>query len=226
MIKTVFTDIDNTLLDFNKSASEAMKTALLKRGVEYTEEMFDVFLRINDYLWTELENGALTKEELHKVRFQLIFKELDIDLETEPVETEFRGLVAEIAKPVSHAEEMLSYLSSKYPVYAVSNASHNQQLKRLKSAGMSGYIKEVFTSEQIGCQKPAYRFFDECFKRIDNPPAPEEALIIGDSLSADICGGINYGMKTCWFNYKNEAMPNDIAPDYTIYSLKEMTKLL
>ncbi len=44
----------------------------------YAEAMFPVFEKINNSLWGQLERGTLSYEELISIRWDMIFKELDI----------------------------------------------------------------------------------------------------------------------------------------------------
>ena len=223
MIKAIFTDIDNTLLDFNKCAEAAIKAAMAEFCVKFQDKIVDIFHKINNELWIKIEQGTLTKEELFKIRWNMIFEKVGIKADGEAFDTRFRELLHEGAEPVENAGEMLGYLSEKYPVYAVSNAFHNKQAIRLEKAGMLRYIKKVFISGQVGYLKPSKEFFDICIKEASVEPG--EVLIIGDSLTADISGGINYGLKTCWFNYKNEPLPDSIKPDFVVNSLDEIKNL-
>ena len=50
--------------------------------------------------------------------------------------------------------------------------------------------------------------------------------IVGDSLSSDIQGGINYGISTCWYNPIGEENKTGLKPDYEIKNLRELFKLL
>ena len=225
MIKAVFFDIDNTLLDFRKNAAITIKKCLEIFGHEYTNEIFDTFYAVNDLFWKKIEKGTLTKEKLHRIRWKTIFNKLGINIDGIEFEKYFVAGLADAAEPVDDALHVLSYLSSEYNVYAASNASYEQQRKRLKLAGMDGYIKEIFVSEKIGFQKPDKRFFEGCFSYIEGI-IPEEAIIIGDSLTADIIGGINAGMKTCWFNPFGVELTSDVSPDYIISSLKEIMNIL
>ena len=50
----------------------------------------------------------------------------------------------------------------------------------------------------------------------------EKTIIIGDSLSSDIQGGINAGIKTVWFNPERERNNSGITPDYEVHTLKEV----
>ncbi|MCA9918126.1 MAG: HAD hydrolase-like protein, partial [Anaerolineales bacterium] len=57
-----------------------------------------------------------------------------------------------------------------------------------------------------------------------NQPAKQEVLIIGDSLSSDILGGINYGIDTCWFNPNGQT--TDLPITYEIKVLSQLSKIL
>ena len=54
----------------------------------------------------------------------------------------------------------------------------------------------------------------------------ERCVMLGDSLTSDIRGGINAGVKTCWFNPKRRPNPGPIQPDYEIHELSEFPPLL
>lgn len=224
MIKAIFIDIDNTLLDFNQSAKVAMQTAFTKNHIPFTDDMFPVFQAVNDALWLEIEQGNLTREGLFQVRWNKIFQILHISMDGEKFEPQFIALLKTVAEPVPGAKALLAQLSANYPVYAVTNALHQQQLIRLENAGMLSYISKVFSSELLGVPKPSKAFFDACFAELEGL-LPAEVLMIGDSLTADIGGGISYGMQTCWFNYKAEPLPADMHPDFVVNSLEEILSL-
>ena len=96
---------------------------------------------------------------------------------------------------------------------------------RLASSGITKYFKDIFVSETIGFNKPSREFFDLCFSRIPDFDA-RRALIIGDSLTSDIRGGINCGVRTCWFDPKGLPPRADIPADYTVRSLAEIPALV
>ncbi len=76
-ITAVFIDIDNTLLDFDGYVRQTMKSGFeifsLKR---YEPYMYDVFTRINNALWKEIERGELTFAELEKCQMEQNFSKL------------------------------------------------------------------------------------------------------------------------------------------------------
>ena len=77
----------------------------------------------------------------------------------------------------------------------------------------------------MGCAKPEKRFFDLVAAAIPNFD-PKEALVIGDSLSSDIRGGINAGLDTCWFNPAGKTAPADMEITYTVSRLADMKAIL
>ena len=201
MIKAILIDIDNTLLDFDASAHAAIKEGFEDRGLEFCDNVIDVFHKINNSLWKRLELGELSKQGLFDVRWNMIFDALGIKADGVEFETYFRAYLFSSAIPMDGAMDILCYLAGKYPVFAASNGTHLQQINRLTNADMLKHIKEVFTSQALGVQKPEKEFFDKCLCQMDCKPC--EVMMIGDSLSADIKGAKEAGLMTLWFNPKN-----------------------
>lgn len=225
MIKAVLIDIDNTLLDFLKSAKLAIKQCFEAEGLTFTEECFNTFYEINEDIWKQIERKELTKEEMYKIRWVKIFAALGIDRDGIEFEKFFRSTLSGIAEPVDNAYELLDYLYGKYPLYAASNSSYQHQIGRLTKSNMLKYFEDVIVSEKAGCLKPAKEFFDYTLEKAGNP-LPHEVVIIGDSLTADIDGGCSYGLKTIWFNPDKLPTPEKPHPDYTVNSLLEIKNIL
>ena len=137
----------------------------------------------------------------------------------------FENGVANHACPVEGAYDLLDYLQDKYYLYIVSNGFRFVQESRLKIGNFEKYFDGVFVSEDIGIPKPAKEFFDYCFENINHPPK-DDVILIGDSITADILGGINYGIDTIWFNKNNEPLPENINPTYTVNTLEEIKNIL
>ena len=201
MIKAVIIDIDNTLLDFDKSSFHAIELAHKMQNLQFDNTILSEFLKTTEKFWAKIEKGEITRETLYKERWKEIYTNLNINADGPKTEALYRKLLYECAFEIEGAREILEYLSKKYVVCVASNAPYNQQVARLKKIGFDKYISHVFISEEIGADKPNTKFFDVCFSRL-NTILPNEAVIIGDSLSADIIGGKNYGLKTCWFDLK------------------------
>ncbi len=225
MIRTVFLDVDNTLMDFNECAHLAMKKTFLEAGIPYREDMFPVFIKTNDELWHEIEKGTLTRDELHQIRWVRVFSRLGIDYDGVAFEKMFLRHLETTPALIPGALELLEYLSKKYTLCLASNASYKPQTKRLAHSGILPFVQHVFISEIMGVSKPKKGFFDICFSEIPDAK-PEESIMIGDSLHADIGGAAEYGMKTCWFNFYNQPVPEGLSADYVVSSLDEIMTFL
>lgn len=222
-VKAVLIDIDNTLLDFNKCATECIRLAFQKFNLEFNDQTFSVFKRVNDALWLEIENRTLTKKELHQVRFNRVLKALGLEYDGWEVEQEFLANLKECAIPVDGALDLMQYLSKKYIVCTASNSFYNQQVKRLTTAGIYSYVDHMFISEVIGHEKPSSAFFLECLDRL-NITDKNQVVMIGDSLTADIKGGKEFGITTIWFNPEN--LPKTDDCDIVINRLEQIKNYL
>ena len=224
-ITTIFMDVDDTLLDFKECAREDVRSCCLKNGITYSDDLFEFFLSRNVILWKRIEDGLLTVEELHRTRWAGIFHDLGIEADGPAFENDFIAGLRETSVPVKGAHEVMKYLYSNYKVFVVSNASNLQQSTRLGKAGLMQYVDGVFGALDIGHIKPSREYLDYCFAQLDGTK-PQQTVIIGDSLNADISGGITYGLHTIWFNIRNVEPSDSTFPDYTIHSLSELSSLL
>ncbi len=225
-IKAILLDVDNTLLSFDAYVRQSMKDGLsLFHLGEFTEEKFRVFEKVNGALWHQIEQNNLDFETLKRIRWNLVFAMLDISYDGVAFEEYFRDSLYDSAICVDGAMDLLEYLSQKYDLYVASNGPYKQQMHRIEIANMSKYFKGYFISEEIGASKPSEEFFQKGLSRIDNIK-PQEVVIIGDSLSSDMLGGINSGIHTIWYNRGKKENQCDVIPEYTISHLSEIKNIL
>ena len=225
-VKAVMLDIDDTLLDFGACSRYAMLEAAKEFSLAFPEDYYDIFRRINNGLWLEIEAGKLTVEGLRDVRWQAIFREYGVDFDGRVFEDRFKDNLNLSAEPVEGALDLLRYLQGRgYILTAASNGPYGQQVRRLDSAGMLGYFDHLFISERVGAVKPSAAFFDVCFRELA-PLRPEEVMMIGDSLTADIRGAADYGMRTCWFDIHRTAAVPRPGPDHIVERLEEVCRVL
>ena len=238
-LKVIFIDIDNTLLDFDAYVRESLKSGMIHYGLgNYSEDVYRTFTRINNRLWQDLEKDIITFDHIKAERFNIIFKELGISFDGPTFEDYFREFLNESAIPVDGAYDLLRSLHGKYIICAASNGPGFQQRHRLDIAGMTKYFDHIFVSEDLGVSKPTKEFFDKCLEVINNsadsgpiPYTGPDCCIIGDSLTADISGGRQYGMTAILFNKNNEDYSAQIKaspinnPDYVCNRLTEISKL-
>ena len=224
-MQTVLIDIDDTIFDFRKSASSAIKKAATEYNIKITEEMLEKYFEINVVLWQDYENGKIPKSYIFENRFNMLFKDFNINIIGTDFEDKFQKYFKTEYVFIDGAKDFLKYLSSKYAIYAASNSTYDSQIHRLKSAGVLGYFKDVFISDVAGAQKPTKEFFDYCFKNIPNVKK-EETILIGDSLSSDIQGANNAGIKCCWFNESGKHCAEVQKYDYEIDKLSKIKDIL
>lgn len=223
MIKAVLLDVDNTLLDFDEGSKYAIMQVFSEYGFEYTDDVYPTFTRINTALWHDIEKGLLTREGLYKKRWPSILGALGIGGDGVAFEQCFLAHLRESAVPVEGAMETVRYLSEKYTLCIASNAAYKQQLIRLEKSGLLGYMKHVFISEQIGAPKPSAEFFQHCMQVL-SPLTKNEVIMIGDSLTADINGAVEFGIKSCFFN--RTGVDTESVADYTVKRLADIKRFL
>lgn len=223
--KIVLIDLDNTVIDFNECARHSIMDIFNDLGFPYDNNVFNTFITENIKIWKRLELGEIDKPYLRANRWNIILERLGIDYDGPVIEERFENGVAKGAYPVEYAYELLEYLSEKYKLYVVSNGFRFVQESRVKIGKYDKYFKDLFLSEDIGIQKPDTRFFDYCHEKLGFPQK-EDIILIGDSLTADITGGNNFGIDTIWFNKNGEKNTTGIKPTYTVNKLKEIEDIL
>lgn len=225
MIKNVFLDLDDTIFDFHKAEAIALCGMLGEFGVAATEDMTKRYSEINLAQWKKLELGLATRDEVLTDRFTIFFSEIGLDIEGKAAREIYEHRLSIGHYFIDGAKELLENLYGKYRLYLASNGTLSVQTGRIASSGIEKYFDGIFISQKIGYDKPSREYFLECFKQIPDF-IREETVIIGDSLSSDIKGGKNAGIKTCLFNPKNKELSSDIKPDYEVKSLYEIPSLL
>ena len=221
----VFLDLDNTILDFAKAERTALAQALSERGVTPTDEMLCRYSEINLACWEELEKGNWTRAEVLVRRYERLIAEFQLSLDAQEIQRRYEQLLHEGHDILPGAEDLLKTLFARYELYLASNGTDSVQRSRIEKSGIGKYFKEIFVSERMGTVKPQREFFEACFARIPGFE-PSRAIMVGDSLTSDIRGGINAGIKTCWFNPEGKSLREDIRPDYVICSLDELPGIL
>lgn len=202
MIKNVLFDLDDTILDFGKCESVAVSDTFRRIGIEPSSEIVIRYSRINDMHWKKLEKKELTRQQVLVGRFEMLFDELGISFSGNEANEIYKRCLGKQSFFIDGALHLLECLHSVYNLYIVSNGTATVQDSRIEKAGIAGYFREIFISERIGVNKPDVRFFEKCFEKIPHF-IHEETVIIGDSLSSDMKGGENAGIKTIWYNPKS-----------------------
>ena len=196
---TLLFDADGTLLDFDRSEDEALKRSLQQFGLVYTPSISRRYHEINDSLWKQFELGQITREQLQATRFATLLQELDSGESPIAFNLCYRQFLSESAHLIPGAISLCETLYSCYTMAIVTNGIAQVQRSRLIHSGLGKLFKKVYISEGIGWQKPDKRFFEYVFSDMGISNR-SKVLLIGDSLTSDIQGGINAGVDTCWYS--------------------------
>ena len=225
MIEFLLLDLDDTILDFHKAERIALSKTIQDFGIAPTEAVLARYHVINKWHWEQLEQGKLTRPEVLENRFGMLFAELGVAVDKTLCARAYEKNLSIGHYFLPGAEDAVSRLSRKYRLFLVSNGTASVQKGRMTSANLYRFFEKVFVSQEIGHNKPAKAYFDACFAQIDGFD-PQKAIIVGDSLTSDIQGGINAGILTCWVNPTHEKGREDISPDYEIEALSQLEVLL
>ena len=221
----VFLDADDTILDFHRSEAVAIRETFEMLGIQVTDAIIARYSQINKKMWEKLEDGLLTRQQVLEYRFEELFGELGISCSGYEAQKIYEHQLSLSHFFMPQAQELLEQLKGKYRLFIASNGTGKVQDGRFTASGILPYFEDVFISERMGHNKPAKEFFDLCFARIPGFDR-ERAIMIGDSLSSDIRGGINAGIRTCWYNPKALPGREDLVPDHEIRELLELPALL
>lgn len=219
---TLLFDADETLLDFPASEKAALKGVFEAFGIQYSEELRSTFSKINSALWKQLEKGLITRDVIRIRRFEQFCEATCVSAEPKDMSELYVKLLGQSCFVYEGAKELCKKLSEKYELYIVTNGIGTVQQSRLAKSGLLPYFKDVFVSEKIGSQKPEKKFFDFVFENISEKDK-SKVVIVGDSMSSDILGGINAGIDTCFFNPLGRE--EVYSPTYAVKSFKELENI-
>lgn len=223
---TILWDVDGTLLDFLYAQRHSLRKCFETIGKEITEEILERYTQINDGYWKRLELGEVTKEELLVGRFRTLFEECGMqDVDTDAMAKEYQENLGRIYCLIDDSLEICKSLKDQVRQYVVTNGVTETQLSKLKLSGLYDVMDGIFISESIGVPKPQKGFFDYCLEHIEERDR-KKILIVGDSLSSDIKGGVQAGISTCWYRPEGTENPSPWKPDYEISGLHQIWEVL
>jgi putative hydrolase of the HAD superfamily len=227
--KHLFFDLDHTLWDFEANARATLlelhtALGLKERGVNDFELLHKNYINHNEKLWERYRNGYIKQEELRVKRMWLTlldFKIADEELAKE-MSTRFLDLLPTRTILFPYTRQILQYLKDRgYILHLITNGFEKTQHNKLMFSGLQPFFTEVITSESSGSLKPNKEIFEFAFQKC--AAAPEESIMIGDSIEVDIVGARNAGIDQVYVNHLN--VEPSVKPTYTVTSLKELEKI-
>lgn len=219
-------DADETLFDFKKSERAALKNAMLEFDIEYDENHhLKVYKDINTAIWKELEDGLITQKQLKIERFKRLSNQLNAGFD----EVEFaKSYIKHLANASFLYDDSIALVESlhrNYKLTIVTNGLKDVQDNRVRKSVIGKYFEDVVISEEVEVSKPDPKIFELALYNIKHTDK-SKVLIVGDSLTSDIQGGINFGIDTCWFNPNKIVNRTGIKPTYEISNLMALKDIL
>lgn len=219
-------DVDQTLLDFEKSQEYALYHCFKQFGKSADQSILSLYAKINDFFWKRYELGEVTKAELLVGRFTALFSKLGIeDLSPKDFQLAYQKALGSVFYFRDNGDELCKKLKGVVRQYAVTNGVSSTQRNKLHLSGLDQIFEDIFISEEIGYPKPQIQYFEACFQKIPDFKK-DKTLIIGDSLSSDMQGGNTAGIACCWYNPEGKENTTDLRIDYEIKNLWEVEELL
>ncbi len=223
MFKQILFDADNTLFDFDQMERNAFADTMRAFSVPYDDALYSRYREANRLLWLEFEQGRSDREQALAQRFTVLLDGMDID--GADMNRLYQYNLAEHTVMMPHALELCEALNGLFELSIVTNGVGPTQRRKLEHTPLAPCFPRQFISEEIGVSKPDVRFFTHVLNALGNPDR-DEVLIVGDSLTSDIQGGMNAGIRTCWLNRDGDKVPGGYRVDYVIGGLRELEGIL
>ncbi len=234
---TILFDLDDTLIDNSFSIQGAFCEVLQFLKIPYCQELLTSWKSFDQAYWSSVESGNFCAPEQYTLpieksqyfrskRFQLFFSSYHFDdaFAIQLNDLYVRNLSKQV-KVIDGAQEVLEYLCSRYMLFIITNGPRRAAICKVNSASFQSYISQIISSGEIGYSKPDYRFFDYFYSHYPFIQK-EKTLIVGDCLTTDVLGGVQYGIDTCWYNPTQNGNPYSYTPTMEITRLRELTKIL
>ncbi|MBU3129084.1 YjjG family noncanonical pyrimidine nucleotidase [Clostridium tagluense] len=224
--EVILFDADETLYDFKKSERKAFKNTLLKFNIKYDENYhLKIYQEINTVLWKEFEQGLITQEKLKVERFKRLSDRLNVSFDETNFAKSYIEHLAEASFLYDYSIDLIENLNKSYKLAIVTNGLTFVQDRRIRKSIIAKYFETIVISEEILISKPNPKIFEYVLKNIKHTDK-SKVLMVGDSLTSDIQGGINFGIDTCWYNPNKIVNGTSIKPTYEISNFSELKVLL
>ncbi len=218
-------DADGTLFDYDRAEEIALSHALAAFDVPATPDTHALYREINAAAWAAFEAGKLTQEKLRVLRFRQLLDAINSSEDPVKFSAQYLKHLGEQAILIDGATAVLQTLEPHVRLALITNGLADTQRSRLARTPITRHFAAIVISEEVGAAKPDPHIFDVAFKRMQHP-AKSEVLIVGDSLSSDMQGGLDYGIDTCWFNPAHRPRVPALDVTYEIDRLTDLPALL
>lgn len=219
-------DLDNTILDFNQASKLSFEAIMKTYKLDHIPDLYNIYKVVNKQVWRELEMGTITQTELRSKRWNLFFDEIGVRKDGNAANDLYLANLVVHAKLIPGAIDILALCKGGgINTTVVTNGLKEVQRDKIKKFELDPYFDHIVISDEIGVAKPHAPFFDYVFDQIGHP-AKENVLIVGDTLTSDVKGGLDYGIDACWYNYEGTDKIPNLQPTYTILDISELKGII
>lgn len=204
---------------------QALRKSFSSIGIALDDSLSNGYHDINGGLWRALERGETTIPHIRKERFRRLFAARRIPFDPDDFAERFVDELGRGIFPLDGAVDICRYISSRARIVVLTNGIRDVQLPRVLNSPIAGFVSDIVVSEEAGASKPSPAMFEFAASRagfFDKAAM----LMVGDSLSSDIAGGIAYGIDTCWYNPGKKPGTDGPDPTYEIRHLVELKDIL
>ncbi|MEO0571775.1 MAG: YjjG family noncanonical pyrimidine nucleotidase [Bacteroidota bacterium] len=205
-ITDVFFDLDHTLWDFERNSALTFQLIFKKQGLAIDLEHFlQYYVPINLKFWKLYREEKVGKEELRYQRLKQSFDLIGLKIDDETIHTLSESYIEHLSSfnhVLPGTFEILDYLKDTYGLHIITNGFSETQEKKMRNADIRKYFDVVVNSEMVGVKKPNPKIFLLALKKVG--VQPQNALMIGDNLEADILGAQGVGLQTIHLNANGE----------------------
>ncbi|MEH2271867.1 MAG: HAD family hydrolase [Nostoc sp.] len=226
--KAIIFDLDNTLLNFEICERQAILGALEACAISLdlngiSENLFlQAFETYNSKYWRQRE--AFSPNELIEMSYRSTLAQLDIQTDKiSNLSQSFWHIFNHSGVMEPDVNEVLTALAGNYRLAVITNGFVSAQLPRMQAAGIEHFFEAVVVSEAIGFAKPSPEIFHYALSRLNLTPA--EVIYVGDSLKHDYAGATQVKMDFCYYNRKNQNLPQEAKPKFMISGLLNLLEL-
>lgn len=224
--EVIIFDADETLFDFLKAEKTAFKNAILEFNIDYDEDYhLKIYHSINADIWKEFEKGLITQDKLKSERFRRLSDKINVAFDVDCFSKSYMNHLSNASFLYDNSIELIESLHKVYKLSIVTNGLTDVQDNRIRKSIIAKYFEDIIISEEVKVSKPHPEIFELALNNLKYTDKTK-VLIVGDSLTSDIQGGINFGVDTCWFNPNKKKNETGLKPTYEISNIMQLIDIL
>ncbi len=217
-------DADGTLFDFLAGEKAALRTVLEGMGLPVDEETVQLYSHINESHWKKLERGETTQERLRVERFSEFLQAIQKEGDPRAMAAAYVQQLGQQRILIAGAEAFCRVVSARMPIFLVTNGLSGVQRSRFAGCALAPFLSGFEISEETGHSKPEPHMLFAAMKRA-GVADPRRAVMLGDSVTADIGAAKNAGVDSILFTNGKEP-PKGHGATYAARTLEEAQRMI